>query len=114
MDVVSLLCTFPHRTCSVRWTELGMRNSECCTFKFKCRQPTFTVIWVSCWHLTMEDHFQSQDSPSGICGVQTGIATGFSPYTLAFVCQLLHQCSTNISFIYHLHCMILAINSAIT
>ena len=46
--------------------------------------------------------------PSGICGVENGNETGFSPNTLVFPCQYYSSNAQNMSFIYHQWYIILA------
>jgi len=69
---------------------------------------------VSCWSLTAESQVQSQASPDGICGAQSGIETGISQSTLVFP---RHCYSTNTPywqpFIYQQQCIILACDSVV-
>ena len=69
---------------------------------------------VSCWSLTAETQVQTQASPDGIFGAQSGIGTGIPLNILVFPC---HLYSTNTPywhlFVYQQQCIILARDSVV-
>jgi hypothetical protein len=64
---------------------------------------------VSYWSITAEAQVQSQASPDGICGAQSGSGTGFSLSSLVFPCHCYSTSTPYLHpFVYQQQCIILA------
>ena len=63
----------PRLTVAGLWLELHPRSSG-----IKSRRVHAMAQADTCWPLNAETQVQSQASPSGICGEQSGTGTGFA------------------------------------
>ena len=93
-------------------TPLSCSSAACSLSACLCHFWVYSMIQVVIRQfLTTEIQVQTQVSPYGICGGQTGTGAGVSVSTLVFSCQC-HSTNEHISFIYQ-HYKTLAVHGII-
>jgi hypothetical protein len=97
-------------------TEFWVRTRWCITPfpQWGYKVPCCAMAWVvSCWPVTLEPWVQSQASPHGFCGGQSGTGLALSVSTAFFPISTIALIFNTLSFICHWCYMMLAIGSTV-